>query len=43
MLLIAMTGYGSAEDRASRPRAADHHLVKPINFAHLEQRLLRPD
>ena len=44
ILLIAMTGYGSAEDRAkSAESGIDHHLVKPINFADLEQLLLRPD
>jgi CheY-like chemotaxis protein len=40
VLLIAMTGWGQEEDRR-RARAAgfDHHLVKPVDFAHL-QRLL---
>jgi signal transduction histidine kinase/ActR/RegA family two-component response regulator len=32
VVLIALTGYGSAEDRArSRAAGFDHHLVKPVN------------
>src|SRR5439155_21038792 len=30
-LLVAITGYGQAEDRAlSRPAGFDHHLLKPV-------------
>jgi CheY-like chemotaxis protein len=40
--LIALTGYGQAEDRA-RTRAAgfDAHLVKPVNVEELEAALNR--
>ena len=32
VVLIALTGYGTAEDRArSRAAGFDHHLVKPVN------------
>jgi CheY-like chemotaxis protein len=42
MRLIAMTGYGSPQDRArSAESGFDHHLVKPLDLAQLE-RLLRP-
>jgi PAS domain S-box-containing protein len=39
--IIALTGYGSAEDR-ERTKAAgfDHHLVKPVDFRMLERLLL---
>jgi PAS domain S-box-containing protein len=37
MYLIAMTGYGSEEDRArSAESGFDEHLVKPLDFAALE-------
>src|SRR6185295_17874621 len=37
-LLVAMTGYGQAEDRRrSKAAGFDHHLVKPIEFAQLQQ------
>ncbi|SAL55168.1 response regulator receiver protein [Caballeronia choica] len=41
-LLIALTGYGGDEDRL-RARAAgfDHHLVKPVAFADLEDLIAR--
>jgi CheY-like chemotaxis protein len=34
--LVAVSGYGQAEDR-SRAKAAgfDHHLVKPVDFGQL--------
>jgi PAS domain S-box-containing protein len=36
VLLIAMTGWGQAEDRRrSREAGFDHHLVKPVDFAAL--------
>ena len=43
--LIALTGYGSDEDRsASRAAGFDDHLVKPIDFDRLERILARlPD
>ena len=32
IVLIALTGYGTAEDKArSRAAGFDHHLVKPVN------------
>jgi PAS domain S-box-containing protein len=38
--LIAMTGYGSDEDRArSAESGFDHHLVKPVDFVALEELL----
>jgi two-component system, OmpR family, response regulator len=42
VLLIALTGYGGDEDRL-RARAAgfDHHLVKPVSFADLEDLIAR--
>lgn len=40
LLLIALTGYGQAEDRAaSRAAGFDHHLTKPVDFAVLRQLL----
>jgi two-component system, OmpR family, response regulator len=41
-LLIALTGFGGDEDRL-RARAAgfDHHLVKPVSFADLEDLIAR--
>ncbi|MGF6275589.1 signal transduction histidine kinase/ActR/RegA family two-component response regulator [Massilia sp. UYP11] len=37
-LLVAVTGYGQAEDReASRRAGFDHHLVKPLDMAELER------
>jgi signal transduction histidine kinase/DNA-binding response OmpR family regulator len=36
-LLIAMTGYGQKEDRLQSEQAGiDHHLVKPVDFAILQ-------
>lgn len=36
-LLVAVTGYGQAEDRkASAAAGFDHHLVKPVNLRQLE-------
>ncbi|MGZ5059817.1 MAG: hybrid sensor histidine kinase/response regulator [Methylobacter sp.] len=36
MLLIALSGYGRAEELArSRQAGFDHHLIKPLNFAML--------
>ncbi len=40
VVLIAMTGYGSEEDRRRTSEAGfHHHLVKPLNPAHLENLL----
>jgi PAS domain S-box-containing protein len=40
VLLIAMTGWGQEEDRRrARDAGFDHHLVKPVDFAHLERLL----
>lgn len=39
--LIALSGYGQDEDRRKAEAAGfDHHLVKPVDFAHLSQVLL---
>jgi signal transduction histidine kinase len=38
VLLVAVTGYGSEEARhRSREAGFDHHLVKPVDFATLQQ------
>ncbi len=38
--LVAMTGYGQAEDRQKTQAAGfDHHLVKPVEFSALMQLL----
>lgn len=43
MRLVAMTGYGSAEDRsASRAAGFDVHLVKPADMDELERLLAAP-
>jgi len=46
-LLVAVTGWGQEKDRAaSRAAGFDHHLVKPVNQATLQNLLdrnLRPD
>ena len=40
ILLIAVTGYGQDEDRRRSLEAGfDHHLVKPLNFAELKNKL----
>jgi two-component system CheB/CheR fusion protein len=40
MILIALTGYGSPEDRRRSEQAGfDTHLVKPLNFDQLEDLL----
>ena len=40
ILLIAVTGYGQEEDRRRSLEAGfDHHLVKPLNFAELKNKL----
>lgn len=37
LLLIALTGYGRAQDcRRSRQAGFDHHLVKPLDFGRLQ-------
>jgi CheY-like chemotaxis protein len=42
MLLIALTGYGQAEDRQRAENAGfDHHLVKPVDPGTLERLLSR--
>jgi PAS domain S-box-containing protein len=42
MLLIALTGYGQAEDRQRAENAGfDHHLVKPVDPGALEKLLAR--
>lgn len=38
--LVALTGYGQPDDRETSRRAGfDHHLVKPVSFAHVQQAL----
>ena len=40
MMLIALTGYGSPEDRRRAEKAGfDTHLVKPLNFDLLDDLL----
>jgi CheY-like chemotaxis protein len=40
--LVALTGFGQAEDRRRSLEAGfDEHLVKPLNFARLQQMLDR--
>jgi CheY-like chemotaxis protein len=40
ILLIAVTGYGQEEDRRrSLDAGFDYHLVKPLNFAELKNKL----
>lgn len=42
MRLIAMTGYGQEEDiERSRKSGFDHHLVKPVSLATLQELLLK--
>jgi CheY-like chemotaxis protein len=42
-LLVALTGYGQDEDRArSREAGFDHHLVKPVDPAAIEDLLAAP-
>ncbi|WP_250473281.1 response regulator [Caballeronia sp. GAFFF1] len=42
-LLLALTGYGSAEDRQTALDAGfDHHLTKPVSINDLEALLTRP-
>ncbi len=41
--LIAITGYGQADDRRrAREAGFDHHLTKPVFFEHLQQVLSNP-
>jgi two-component system, sensor histidine kinase len=43
-LFVALTGFGSAEDRRRAKEAGfDHHLTKPIDFESLKSILRRPD
>ena len=43
IMLIALTGYGSPEDRRRAQQASfDTHLVKPLNFDLLEDLLTTP-
>ena len=38
VVIVAMTGYGQAADRErARDAGFDHHLVKPVDFAKVEQ------
>ena len=40
---IAVTGYGQASDQAmSRDAGFDHHLVKPVDMAHIQALLEQP-
>jgi DNA-binding response OmpR family regulator len=42
-LIIALTGYGSVEDRRrTREAGFDHHLTKPIEFPELRSLLSQP-
>jgi DNA-binding response OmpR family regulator len=42
-LFVALTGFGSAEDRRRAKEAGfDHHLTKPIDFESLKSILRRP-
>ena len=42
-LFVALTGFGSAEDRRRAKEAGfDHHLIKPIDFESLKSILRRP-
>jgi signal transduction histidine kinase/DNA-binding response OmpR family regulator len=42
-LLVAVTGYGQADDRRrSREAGFDHHLIKPVFFEALQQLLAGP-
>jgi len=42
VFLVALTGFGQAEDRRRSLEAGfDEHLVKPLNFSHLQQALAR--
>jgi CheY-like chemotaxis protein len=44
MLLVALTGYGSDEDRRRSCEAGfDHHLVKPVDLASLQALLASID
>lgn len=41
LILVALTGWGSAEDKAKAKEAGfDYHLTKPIDFADIEEILL---
>ena len=43
-LLVAVTGYGQAQDREASSRAGfDHHLVKPVDMGELERILTAAD
>ena len=43
MLLVALTGYGQAEDRMRSEKAGfDHHIVKPVAQDVLEDLLREP-
>lgn len=36
-VFVALTGYGQAHDKVlSRSAGFDHHLVKPVDIAHLD-------
>jgi CheY-like chemotaxis protein len=44
MLLVAVTGFGQADDRDRTRRAGfDHHLTKPVDPEQLRTLLLGPD
>jgi CheY-like chemotaxis protein len=41
VVLVALTGYGQESDRQqSREAGFDHHLVKPVDFAKIENILV---
>jgi CheY-like chemotaxis protein len=43
-MLVAVTGYGQADDRRrAREAGFDHHLVKPVFFEALQQLLAGPE
>ncbi len=40
-VFVALTGYGQAHDKVlSKSAGFDHHLVKPVDFAHLQAIIL---
>jgi CheY-like chemotaxis protein len=44
VLLVALTGWGQAEDRRqAREAGFDHHMVKPVDYTALSEVLSRAD